>query len=180
MLQVRGLISSASMNSMLGLGVYTWAGSSLSGGRHAQASELGQQRDRHQVFMRSFFRFLPVLRAEAAFPFAIALRDDNRAGSVQGPARVTAPPDRPRRWERLPAPVAVGVDVSRVSGESVYGRVSRNGFVSQKRWSEGWIGRNASAVFEEPSVRTPPPWIGLERTRLLPSTTETQLCTRSR
>ena len=112
-------MSSASMNSVLGLGVYTWAGSSLSGGRHAQASELGQQRDRHQVFMRSFYRFLPFLRAEAAFPFAIALRDDHRAGSVQGPARVTAPPDRPRRWERLPAPVAVGVDVSRVSGESV-------------------------------------------------------------
>src|SRR3712207_5893715 len=84
------LISSASMNSVLGLGVYTWAGSSLSGGRHAQASELGQQRDRHQVFMRSFFRFLPFLRAEAAFLFAIALRDDHRAGSVQGRAPASA------------------------------------------------------------------------------------------
>jgi hypothetical protein len=78
-----------------------------------------------------------------------------------------------------PPPVAVDVDVSGVSGESVYGKVFRNGFVSQKRRSEGRIGRNVPAVFEEPSVRTPPPWMGCYRKRLLFSISQAQLRVRS-
>src|SRR5215216_861683 len=46
-------MSSASMNSMLGLGFATWRGSSLSG-RHAQASEHAQQREQHKMFIGLF------------------------------------------------------------------------------------------------------------------------------
>jgi hypothetical protein len=76
--------------------------------------------------------------------------------------------------------VAVDVDISEILGEGVQGRVSRNGFVSQKRRPAGRIGRNAPAVIEKPSVRTPPSWIGFERTRLLPLSLEEVAMAQSR